>query len=214
MAESQVTDQRAKPAGCKGRIGRWVVGLGIMLGVPGWLLASQGDQLMFLLDLPALLLMLGLVLGGLWLSFGPRALVVALRHAWGGAAEETAGAESLLHSALVFARMHQFCWGAGILGMLVHLALTLQNMDDPSRIGPGMAPSMLTVIYAGTLAEFVAVPLHTIVLSRLLEGPSVPTATPPTIAVPGRLAMALGAAVVCFAMSMFGLLLLALSHSG
>lgn len=47
----------------------------------------------------------------------------------------------------------------GMIGTLVGLVQMLQNLDDPSAIGPAMAVALLTTFYGSVLANVVAIPL-------------------------------------------------------
>ena len=47
----------------------------------------------------------------------------------------------------------------GMIGTLVGLVIMLQNMDDPSKIGPGMAVALLTTMYGAVIANAFALPL-------------------------------------------------------
>lgn len=47
----------------------------------------------------------------------------------------------------------------GMIGTLIGLVCMLQEMDDPSKIGPGMAVALLTTLYGALLANLVALPL-------------------------------------------------------
>ncbi len=47
----------------------------------------------------------------------------------------------------------------GMIGTLVGLVIMLQNMDDPTKIGPGMAVAILTTLYGAILANMVCLPL-------------------------------------------------------
>ena len=47
----------------------------------------------------------------------------------------------------------------GMIGTLIGLVCMLQDMDDPSKIGPGMAVALLTTLYGALLANLVALPL-------------------------------------------------------
>lgn len=47
----------------------------------------------------------------------------------------------------------------GMIGTLVGLIIMLQNMDDPSKIGPGMAVALLTTMYGAIIANAFALPL-------------------------------------------------------
>ncbi|MHC5112908.1 MAG: motility protein A [Planctomycetota bacterium] len=47
----------------------------------------------------------------------------------------------------------------GMIGTLVGLVAMLSNMDDPSRIGAGMAAALLTTLYGALLANMAALPM-------------------------------------------------------
>ena len=47
----------------------------------------------------------------------------------------------------------------GMIGTLVGLVVMLQNMDDPSKIGPGMAIAILTTMYGAIIANAIALPI-------------------------------------------------------
>ena len=49
----------------------------------------------------------------------------------------------------------------GMIGTLVGLVLMLQNMDDPSNIGPAMAVALLTTFYGALMANVIFNPLAT-----------------------------------------------------
>jgi chemotaxis protein MotA len=47
----------------------------------------------------------------------------------------------------------------GMVGTLVGLVVMLKNMDDPTKIGPGMAVALLTTLYGAVIANFFALPI-------------------------------------------------------
>ena len=47
----------------------------------------------------------------------------------------------------------------GMIGTLVGLVQMLQNLEDPSAIGPAMAVALLTTFYGSVLANVIAIPL-------------------------------------------------------
>ena len=47
----------------------------------------------------------------------------------------------------------------GMIGTLVGLVIMLQNMDDPSKIGPGMAVALLTTMYGAVISNAFALPM-------------------------------------------------------
>ena len=49
----------------------------------------------------------------------------------------------------------------GMIGTLIGLILMLQNMDDPSSIGPSMAVALITTLYGSLLANWICTPVAT-----------------------------------------------------
>ena len=47
----------------------------------------------------------------------------------------------------------------GMIGTLIGLVLMLQNMDDPSSIGPAMAVALITTLYGSLLANWICAPV-------------------------------------------------------
>lgn len=47
----------------------------------------------------------------------------------------------------------------GMIGTLVGLVNMLQNMDDPSAIGPAMSVALLTTLYGSMLANWICIPI-------------------------------------------------------
>jgi len=47
----------------------------------------------------------------------------------------------------------------GMIGTLLGLIFMLQNMDDPSKIGPGMAVALITTLYGAMIANMFASPI-------------------------------------------------------
>ncbi|MGB9626281.1 MAG: motility protein A [Phycisphaerae bacterium] len=58
-----------------------------------------------------------------------------------------------------FDLLGRYCPAFGMVGTLVGLVLMLRNMNDPTRIGPGMAVALLTTLYGLVLANGVFLPL-------------------------------------------------------
>jgi len=57
----------------------------------------------------------------------------------------------------------------GMIGTLVGLVIMLQNMDDPSAIGPGMAVAILTTMYGAIIANAFALPMSDRLARRSAE---------------------------------------------
>jgi len=103
-----------------------------------------------LFDLPSLLLVMGVTLGGLWASFGPRLLLEAARATIAPGVVDSARAATLV---AVFRRGYQLAWASGGLGLLTGIIFMLTNLEDPAHIGPGLGLCMLSVLYGGAIAE-------------------------------------------------------------
>ena len=59
----------------------------------------------------------------------------------------------------LFDNIGRFAPAFGMIGTLIGLVIMLQNMEDPSSIGPAMAVALLTTMYGALLANLVALPL-------------------------------------------------------
>lgn len=65
--------------------------------------------------------------------------------------------------------MGRYAPAFGMIGTLVGLVAMLRNMDDPSRIGVGMAAALLTTLYGALLANVVFLPLADKLAARSAE---------------------------------------------
>jgi len=59
----------------------------------------------------------------------------------------------------IFSTMAGFAPAFGMIGTLVGLVLMLQNMSDPSTIGPSMSVALITTFYGALLANAVFLPM-------------------------------------------------------
>ncbi|RME38089.1 MAG: motility protein A [Planctomycetota bacterium] len=59
----------------------------------------------------------------------------------------------------LFDNIGKFAPAFGMIGTLVGLVIMLQNMNDPSKIGPAMAVALLTTLYGSLMANLVALPM-------------------------------------------------------
>jgi chemotaxis protein MotA len=59
----------------------------------------------------------------------------------------------------LFEALGKYAPAFGMIGTLIGLVIMLQNMDDPSKIGPGMATALLTTLYGALVANLVALPI-------------------------------------------------------
>ncbi len=59
----------------------------------------------------------------------------------------------------MFDALGRYAPAFGMIGTLIGLVAMLSNMDDPSKIGAGMAAALLTTLYGALLANIIFLPL-------------------------------------------------------
>ena len=59
----------------------------------------------------------------------------------------------------IFTAMGAYAPAFGMVGTLVGLILMLQNLSDPSAVGPGMAMAMITTFYGALFANLLFIPM-------------------------------------------------------
>jgi chemotaxis protein MotA len=59
----------------------------------------------------------------------------------------------------IFKSMGSYAPAFGMIGTLIGLVLMLAHMDDPSKIGPGMAIALITTFYGAVLANLIFLPI-------------------------------------------------------
>ena len=59
----------------------------------------------------------------------------------------------------IFDAFGRYAPAYGMIGTLVGLVIMLMNMDDPAKIGPGMALALLTTLYGSIIANMFALPV-------------------------------------------------------
>jgi chemotaxis protein MotA len=69
----------------------------------------------------------------------------------------------------IFSTMAAFAPALGLVGTLIGLVGMLQNMDDPSTIGPSMAVALLTTFYGAIFANLIFAPISGKLKTRSTE---------------------------------------------
>jgi len=69
----------------------------------------------------------------------------------------------------IFSTMGSYAPAWGMIGTLIGLVLMLQQMEDPSSIGPAMAVALLTTLYGAIMANVVFLPIAGKLKNRTAE---------------------------------------------
>ena len=127
-------------------MGRIILGLAMMLGVIGTAILMNSSLGGFL-DPMSLVFTLGVVVSGAIVSFPLASLSEALLPG------NAMSSEAKARKAVVFHRLADLAVASGMAGTFVGLVMMLQNLDDPSAIGPAMAVALLTLLYGVAIGE-------------------------------------------------------------
>jgi chemotaxis protein MotA len=77
--------------------------------------------------------------------------------------------ERIHHGHLIFKAFGEAAPGMGMVGTLIGLVSMFGHMDDPKKIGPGMAIALLTTLYGAVLANVVMLPIADKLANRAEE---------------------------------------------
>ncbi|MCB9850807.1 MAG: MotA/TolQ/ExbB proton channel family protein [Phycisphaerales bacterium] len=125
------------------------VGLCAFVGMLAWAITDKGRYSIWqFIDYPSVAIVVGSTLSLLLITFGMRGVAQAVCNLWylRAAEDERKRASTVFRMAAVFAL------GSGCLGTLIGAVLMLSNMDDPSKIGQGLAVALLAQLYGVLLA--------------------------------------------------------------
>lgn len=59
----------------------------------------------------------------------------------------------------IFISLGTYAPAMGMVGTLIGLVQMLQNLDDPTKIGPAMAVALLTTFYGAVIANVICLPI-------------------------------------------------------
>ena len=105
-----------------------------------------------LIDAQSFIFVVGLTTAGLIASFGRDASISAVF-------SRSPNRQAILLGIAACERGKSIALISGMLGVFVGLVIMLNNMDDPSALGPGMAICILTMLYGLILGYGVFLPL-------------------------------------------------------
>jgi flagellar motor component MotA len=125
---------------------------------------GQGGHLSGFLDLGAVFMVFGVTAAGTLASYS----FDDVRRAYGSCISSGTelSREESLHGANVFSRMSIMASGAGLVGALVGMLGLLSSLDDPTKMGPYIAVSLLSVFYAVLVGELMFGSMASDCLSR------------------------------------------------
>ena len=122
-----------------------------------------GGPLESFLNLPSVIITVGAICSGTIWSFPIDKITQSISDAFQG---HTPNKERSLQGHSIFLAMADLAIASGLLGTVIGLVQMLQNLDDPSTIGPAMAVALLTLLYGVLLGEFFFRPTATNFLSQ------------------------------------------------
>lgn len=77
--------------------------------------------------------------------------------------------ERVHHGHVIFKAFGEAAPGMGMVGTLIGLVSMFGHMDDPKKIGPGMAIALLTTLYGAVLSNVVMLPISDKLANRAEE---------------------------------------------
>lgn len=159
-------------------------------------------------DIPNLVFVLGLLVGGALLCFPFAQLRDAIKAVSKFESSPAPTAWQRQQRIAVFARLYQLAWGGGLVGALISLIAMLSDLSDMASIGAGMAYALLAPAYGALLAEFIFNPMQQIVMNQKPSGDpgsgdEKAADTPTPVPAPGQSAIFKGVAVITVIVTMF-----------
>jgi flagellar motor component MotA len=125
----------------------------------------RGGTLGDFFSLGALLLVFGVTFVGTLVSYSVGEVELAVKAYRTPHSTELSREESL-HGANVFSRMSIMASGAGLTGALLGILGLVCNLDDPTKLGPAIAGSTLSIFYALLFGELMIGSMSSDCLSR------------------------------------------------
>ena len=126
-----------------------------------------GANLLLFIDIPSVLIVGGIVIGGIVMSFGYslplRTMKTALQK------EGVKDLAEMREYVNVLSMASQLSIAAGVAGTLIGVVQMLATMNDPSKIGSSLACALLTAFYGVFLSEMVFQPLKQALITKSAE---------------------------------------------
>lgn len=133
-----------------------LLALAVAVRIVSYVLATNGGVPEVLLHIPSILLVAGLMLAGLMLSFTPTQLLRAMDA--GLSQSATCRPAEYGRHVLVLDRAAQCAWTAGYVTFLLGYIPMLPHIG-PGEVGPALGVCMTALVWAALPAEFILRPL-------------------------------------------------------
>lgn len=182
-----------------------LIGLNILILVI-WAGLALGGNMGVYFDIPSIVFVIGVLIGGALLCFPITQLVDAFLATMQAEASAPVNNWQRQQRIAVFARLYQLAWGGGLVAALLGLIGMLSDLSDPASIGAGMAVALIAPAYGALLAEFIFNPMQQIVMNqRPMNDPDGGKGETLNTPVPsnGQSALFKGVAVIAVIVSMF-----------
>ena len=127
-----------------------VIGLVLLLA---FLAIAAGDLLPFF-DIPSVLIIFGFTIGALIFAG------VGIPNMFSASFSADATRENLQTAARGWAQAKSYAVASGIIGTMMGWIIMLKNLDDMAAVGPGMAISILTILYGLVLGYGICLPMQ------------------------------------------------------
>lgn len=140
----------------------FIIGECIFLGLIFSLIILNGSIFIFL-DVPSLIITLGVSSALTIISFSIQDIKLALRHTFGLVATK----DELRKSAYIWEAVARNLLLAGTMGLIIGIIQLLQNLSDPSVIGPATAVALLTLFYGFFFSAVLPFPAMFMIKKRI-----------------------------------------------
>ena len=122
---------------------------GIFIIALAWISLPNNPHVSYI-HLPSLAFVAGIVISGLWLSFGPASMIRTIQVSITG---RVAPSDDLALFITVLRRGRALAWSCGLLAALLGAISILSSVGDPVTFGQGLGLAIYTTLYGVLLAE-------------------------------------------------------------
>ncbi len=166
---------------------QWLVSIGSVLGAAQLTNHLEGGRFGSYFQITSAIWVIGGATGYCLSVYSPRECAKAFQLAF----QSDASMEDRAKAAHIFAVAMRACAVIGMLGFVMGLVHVMENLDDPAKLGGGIAVAIISVVYALVAGELVFGTLR-----ARLERDAPPTSSKPSIwtvaALPGGMMAMLG----------------------